>query len=127
MGNLRSVIVIASMILASLCFMSQASNAEQPEAIKTAIIKSDDGVKAEIIAAKAKIDTERNAILAADKRLREVRKTGDKAKIDATRKEVDQEIKTRKDTIKNIKAEIRKKESGAGSFEKGGGRRRSAK
>ncbi len=119
------VIIIAILLSAWTPFgILQILRADTTNKISASIVTHDEGVKGKIIADKAKIDEERNAILAADKRLQEAKKTHDKAKIEQVSKEVEQEIKTRKDTIKNIKADIRNKENGAGSFGQGSKRHR---
>ena len=68
--------------------------------------KENRGTKSAVKEAKLKIAQERDAILAADKRLHEARKTGDKDKIAQVKKEVDQEIKERKAAISSLKDQI---------------------
>jgi len=65
-----------------------------------------DEAKTYVLEIKAKIAGEREGIIAADKRLREAKKTGDKAAIEQVKKEVDQDIKSRKAAIKSMHDDI---------------------
>jgi hypothetical protein len=87
--------------------------------IAAKIVKQDSGVKAQIKQAKQKIAEEREKILAAGRRLDQVRKTGDKAAIEQAKKEVAAEIKERKSAISVLKSEIEKLQDGGGSLAPG--------
>ena len=73
---------------------------------------SDDGDKVAIIANQAKIDQEREAILADGRKLREIKKSGDKALIEQASKEIAEDIKKRKATIRSLKDDIQSREAG---------------
>ena len=122
MNRFKAIALIALVSAVSLCAVPQSQCATMSDKLDYSMVKSDEGIKTEIIADQAKIDQEREAIMAAGRRLQAARKTGDKLAAEQVRKEVEQEIKTRKDAIKNIKADIRKKEGGSGSFDTGGRR-----
>lgn len=69
----------------------------------------DNEAKAYVLDAKAKIAEERQGIIAADKRLREAKKTKDKALIAQVKQEVDQDIKARKAKIRSLYVDINNK------------------
>lgn len=79
--------------------------------------KESSGDKAAVVAVKEKITVERDGILAADRRLQEAKKAGDKAQIEQVKKEVDAEIASRKAEIKRLKNELGKIEGGGVSFD----------
>ncbi|MBP7055389.1 MAG: hypothetical protein KBB52_00855 [Candidatus Omnitrophica bacterium] len=69
-----------------------------------------------VLNAKAKIAQERNAIIAARKRLDEAKKTKDKALIEKVKEEVDKEIKDRKIAINALYNDIKGKIGQTDSF-----------
>ncbi len=70
------------------------------------IVRQDDGIKAQIKDVKHKIAEERNGIIAAGRRLSQAKKTRDKALVEQVKKEVDAEIKDRKEAISVLKTDI---------------------
>ena len=59
-------------------------------------------LRTDINAHQNKITVEREAIIADNRKLQEVKKTGDKAKIEQVTQEINQDIKKRKATIKAL-------------------------
>lgn len=120
----RGMKLMAALFLSLSVMAVQKLYAAEPNAKDAAatIAKQDSGVKAQIKEAKHKIAEERENILAADRRLSQVKKTGDKAAIEQTKKEVDAEIKERKSAISVLKSEIEKLQDGGGSLAPSGKR-----
>ena len=86
---------------------------------KNAIIArrdNNDGAKTYVLETKAKIAQEREAIIAAGKRLQDAKKTGDKTTIERVEKEVNQDIKNRKAVIRSLYDDINKKIGQRDSF-----------
>lgn len=78
--------------------------------------KSDEGVWTAIKADEAKIAEEREAIIAASRRLKEIRNAGDKAAYEQAKVEVSKEIADRKATIKRLYNDIYKKSGSSNQF-----------
>jgi len=119
MKALKMALMIA-LLLGPLCVISQRLHAavgpETPAAAAQKMISQDSGTKAQIKKYKQDIAEEREGILAAGRRLKQVKKTGDKAQIEQVKKEVDGEIKERKAKISSIKDEIAVLQQGRGSL-----------
>lgn len=114
MISLALVLTLSFLALQSLC-AADLNSKDMAEKI----VKQDTGVKAQIKEAKQKIAVEREAILAAGRRLSQVKKTGDKAAIEQAKKEVDAEIKERKSAISVLKTEIERLQGSAESLAPG--------
>ena len=110
-------ISLTLLLLSSLTApQSLCAAALNSQGVDEKIVTQDTGVKAQIKAAKHKIAEEREGILAAGRRLGQVRKTGDKAVIEQAKKEVDTEIKERKNAISVLKTDIEKLQGSAESL-----------
>ena len=72
-----------------------------------------DPAKAAVKEDQDKIDQEREAILADDRKLQEARKTGDKVLAEQVKQEITQDITKRKATIRSLKDDIQVKEGSA--------------
>jgi hypothetical protein len=114
MISLVLVVMAYFMAVQSLCAAALSS-----QGVASEIVKQDSGVKGQIKAAKQKIAVEREGILAAGRRLGQVKKTGDKAAIEQAKKEADAEIKERKSAISVLKTEIERLQGSAESLAPG--------
>ncbi len=122
MKNSRSRIITSSALFVMASFLSAqwlcaATLNPQDEASK--IVRQDSGTKAQINAAKQKIAQEREAILAAGRKMSQVKKAGDKAAIEQTKKIIDAEVKERKNAISVLKTEIERLQGSAESLAPG--------
>jgi len=97
--NLTSAIVILQKLYA-------ADNIDKGG---TASIDQNEEVKASIMADMNKIAHERDMIIADRRRLQEVKKTGDKIKIEQVKQEITEDIKKRKAAIKDLYSGIANK------------------
>ena len=100
----------------STCVIAQRLYAVETNPAVTAVFDTDMGAKAIIKADKDKIAREREAILEDGRRLQEAKKTGDKAKIEEVKKEVNEDIAKRKAAIKAIYDDMENR-AGDKSFE----------
>jgi hypothetical protein len=116
----RVIILLALVVVASFtAVQSLCAAALNPQGVASEIVKQDTGVKAQIKEVKKKIAVEREAILAAGRRLSQVKKTGDKAAIEQAKREVDAEIKERKSAISVMKTEIERLQGSSESLAPG--------
>jgi hypothetical protein len=112
--SLALVVMSSFMAVQNLC--AETLNSQD---VAAKIGKQDTGVKAQIKDVKQKIAVERDAILAAGRRLSQVKKTGNKAAIEQVKKEVDAEIKERKSAISVLKTDIERLQGSAESLAPG--------
>lgn len=117
----KGVIISLTLAVMSSFVAAQTICAEtlNPQDAASKIVKQDSGIKGQIKSVKQKIAEEREGILAAGRRLSQVKKTGDKAAIEQTKKEVDAEIKERKNVISILKTEIEKLQGSSESLAPG--------
>jgi hypothetical protein len=109
-------LAVISSFVAAQSFCAETLNS--PDAAAK-IVKQDTGVKAQIKEVKQKIAVEREAILAAGRRLSQVKKTGDKPAIEQAKKEVDAEIRERKSAISVLKTDIERLQGSSESLAPG--------
>ena len=117
---ISSALVVMSSFMAAQSLCAAALNSQ---GVASEIVKQDSGIKGQIKAVKQKIAEEREGILAAGRRLSQVKKTGDKVVIEQVKKEVDAEIKERKNVISILKTEIEKLQGSSESLAPGRGSR----
>jgi hypothetical protein len=113
---ISSALLVTVSFIYAQCLCAETLNAQD---VAAKIVKQDTGVKAQIKETKQKIAVEREAILAAGRRLNQVKKTGDKTAIEQAKKEVDAEIKERKSAISVLKTDIERLQGSAESLAPG--------
>lgn len=116
--SLKGVIISSALVMMAASIFSQRLWAADlnSQDIASKIVNQDTGVKGRIKAVKQKIAEEREGILAAGRRLSQVKKTGDKVAVEQVKKEVDADIKERKSAISTMKTEIEKLQGSAESL-----------
>lgn len=119
--SLRGVIILSALavILSFVATQNLCAETLNSQDVAAKVGKQDTGVKGQIKEVKQKIAVEREAILAAGRRLSQVKKTKDKAAIEQAKKEVDAEIKERKSAISVLKTDIERLQGSAESLAPG--------
>jgi microcompartment protein CcmL/EutN len=115
------LVVAAVLLSCPACLMPQNLYAAtlDSNAIAQKIVSRDSGEKEQIIKDKQKIAEERDGILAAERKLSQFKKTGDKSQIEQMKKEADEEIRQRRARISALKDEIENLQQGKESIAPG--------
>ena len=117
------LIIVLLIITMSVIVMPRKTCAANMDKNSTANIQKntivEDTVKVAVKEDQNKIDQEREAILADGRKLREAKKTGDKALIEQVKQEITQDIAKRKAAIRSLKDDMHAKEGVTPSLEPG--------